>query len=71
MVFQDVHRQLFAEDLEEELRLSDETLTAEEIQHNLETFNIAHQSDTHPLALSGGQQQRQLWLVQSYLIEKY
>ena len=46
MVFQDVHRQLFAEDLEEELRLSDETLTAEEIQHNLETFNIAHQSDT-------------------------
>lgn len=58
MVFQDVHRQLFAEDLEEELRLSDETLTAEEIQHNLEIFNIAHQSDTHPLALSGGQQQR-------------
>lgn len=58
MVFQDVNNQLFAESLEEELKLSNPTLDDEAIKQCLQSFSIFEHLDRHPLSLSGGEKQR-------------
>ncbi|HBV04357.1 ABC transporter ATP-binding protein [Mammaliicoccus lentus] len=58
MVFQDVNCQLFAESVENELLISNKTLSDAEIKTQLTTFDIAKDRERHPLALSGGEKQR-------------
>lgn len=57
LVFQDVNNQLFAESVEEELRLSNPTLDDETIKRCLQNYNISEHFDRHPLSLSGGEKQ--------------
>lgn len=58
MVFQDVNNQLFAENVEEELRLSNDQLSDAAIKSCLTRYGIASHIERHPLALSGGEKQR-------------
>ena len=58
MVFQDVNCQLFAESVENELLISNKTLSDAEIETQLTTFDIAKDRERHPLALSDGEKQR-------------
>lgn len=58
LVFQDVNNQLFAESVEEELRLSNPTLNDETIKRCLQNYSISEHLDRHPLSLSGGEKQR-------------
>lgn len=59
MVFQDVNAQLFTESVEEEIRLSQPTLTEAEIHKIAHTLDIADAYlERHPLSLSGGEMQR-------------
>lgn len=58
MVLQDVNNQLFAENVEEELRLSNDQLSDEAIKGCLTRYGIASHIERHPLALSGGEKQR-------------
>lgn len=58
MVFQDVNNQLFAESVEEELKLSNSTLDDEMIRRCLRNYSISEHLQRHPLSLSGGEKQR-------------
>ena len=58
MVFQDVNNQLFAESVEEELKLSNPTLDDEMIRRCLRNYSISEHLQRHPLSLSGGEKQR-------------
>lgn len=58
LVFQDVNNQLFAESVDEELRLSNVGLDNETIQERLQYYGISQHIERHPLSLSGGEKQR-------------
>lgn len=58
LVFQDVNNQLFAESVDEELRLSNVELDNETIQERLQYYGISQHVERHPLSLSGGEKQR-------------
>lgn len=57
MVMQDVNRQLFAEDVFEEVSLNTST-PAEEIDTILKGLGLLEYKERHPASLSGGQKQR-------------
>ncbi|WP_436862088.1 ABC transporter ATP-binding protein [Staphylococcus caeli] len=58
LVMQDVNNQLFAERVDEELKLSNHTLDNTAIQKRLSQYSISEHVDRHPLSLSGGEKQR-------------
>ena len=58
LVMQDVNHQLFAESVEDELLLSDPSLTKEQIQLCLSQLDLDAYAEEHPMSLSGGQKQR-------------
>ena len=57
MVMQDVNRQLFAEDVAEEVSLN-ASVSEEEIDHILAGLGLLEYKGRHPASLSGGQKQR-------------
>nr|MCR5720211.1 ABC transporter ATP-binding protein [Lachnospiraceae bacterium] len=57
MVMQDVNRQLFCENVLEELKLNS-NISDEEALEILDKLDILEQKDKHPSSLSGGQKQR-------------
>lgn len=58
LVMQDVHRQLFARSVDEELSVGNGTISPERRAQLLEVADLTQCSDRHPLSLSGGQKQR-------------
>ncbi|WP_436854414.1 ABC transporter ATP-binding protein [Staphylococcus caeli] len=58
LVMQDVNNQLFAERVDEELKLSNHALDDSAIQKRLRQYSISEHIDRHPLSLSGGEKQR-------------
>ncbi len=59
VVMQDVQRQLFTDSVEAEIELAGtETPNAPDRAGILDTLDLAHLAERHPLSLSGGQQQR-------------
>lgn len=58
LVMQDVNNQLFAERVDEELKLSNHDLDDATIQKRLRQYAISEYIDRHPLSLSGGEKQR-------------
>lgn len=58
LVMQDVHRQLFARSVDEELSVGNGTISPERRAELLEAADLTQCSDRHPLSLSGGQKQR-------------
>ncbi|MCG7338026.1 ABC transporter ATP-binding protein [Staphylococcus sp. ACRSN] len=58
LVFQDVNNQLFAENIEEELRLTNPTLSDVHLLQLLKELDISEHIERHPLSLSGGEMQR-------------
>ena len=57
MVMQDVNRQLFADDVAEEVSLN-ASVSEEEVDRVLEGLGLLEYKDRHPASLSGGQKQR-------------
>lgn len=59
VVLQDVHRQLFASSVAEELTLgTHHKATDPAVQNTLENLGLTGLADRHPMSLSGGQKQR-------------
>ena len=55
---QDVNHQLFAESVEEELKLGIKDLTQDKIDMVLKELGLSQLRDRHPMSLSGGEKQR-------------
>ncbi|MFB1050015.1 ABC transporter ATP-binding protein [Paraliobacillus sp. JSM ZJ581] len=58
MVMQDVNHQLFTETVLDEVILSMNEDNIEKTEAILESLNLLHMKDSHPMSLSGGQKQR-------------
>ena len=58
LVMQDVNHQLFTESVLEEIALSSNRSSEEEIDQLLGAFDLVELKDRHPMSLSGGQKQR-------------
>lgn len=58
LIMQDVNHQLFSDSVENECRLSAPHASQESIDGMLDSLDLLHLKDRHPLALSGGQKQR-------------
>ena len=58
LVMQDVNYQLFADSVEEEMRLGVKKIEEERINQVLSGLGLAKLRDRHPMSLSGGQKQR-------------
>ncbi len=58
MVMQDVNYQLFTESVLDEVLLSMEEDDVEKAKEILDSLNLLHMQDLHPMSLSGGQKQR-------------
>jgi energy-coupling factor transport system ATP-binding protein len=58
MVMQDVNHQLFTESVIDEVLLSMDEENEQFAESILESLNLAHLKDAHPMALSGGEKQR-------------
>lgn len=58
LVMQDVNHQLFAESVEEELKLGIKDLTQDKIDMVLKELGLSQLRDRHPMSLSGGEKQR-------------
>lgn len=58
LVMQEAGQQLFADTVEEELRLCDKELSDEKLSLVLEHMHLSHAKGMHPGALSGGEKQR-------------
>ena len=58
MVMQDVNHQLFTESVLDEVMLSMKEEDAEKAKSILESLNLLHMQERHPMSLSGGQKQR-------------
>jgi energy-coupling factor transport system ATP-binding protein len=58
MVMQDVNHQLFTETVLDEVLLSMEVKDEIKAKSILESLNLLHMEDLHPMSLSGGQKQR-------------
>ncbi|WLI75258.1 ABC transporter ATP-binding protein [Kosakonia sp. H02] len=58
LVMQDVHRQLFAASVAQELQVGRQVVSDTQRQRIVRDMHLHDLLDTHPMALSGGQQQR-------------
>ena len=58
LVMQDVNHQLFTESVMEEIALSSNGLSGENMDRLLKEFDLAELKNRHPMSLSGGQKQR-------------
>lgn len=58
MVMQDVNHQLFSESVLDEVLISMDEENVEKAESILDSLNLAHLKDSHPMALSGGEKQR-------------